>query len=452
VAHIRFGRTPSWLLIAVLALGVVPLASVPGAGPSARSAIAPAAADGALDLAVADPTTVGFSTERLTRLTGGMRRMVTDGRLAGIVTLAARHGKVVSFDAYGKKDIRKADAMEKDSIFRIYSMTKPITGVAMMMLYEEGKWRLDDPVSKFIPEFNGLKVHAGENADGTPKLDDARRSMTMRELMTHSAGLGYGLSTANPVDRMYRDARVLDSSVPLQQMIDGLAKLPLLAQPGTRWAYSIAVDVQGYLVEKLSGQKFDVFLKERIFDPLGMKDTAFYVPAAKLGRLARIHGDGKNGAIEPPSDEAPGGGVMADPTRPPLGPSGGGGLFSTAEDYLRFCQMLLDGGTFGGTRLLAPRTVEMMRTNHLQAESLKTYRAGQGFGLDFSVVMDAGEAGVSTPNGTYYWAGAAGTWFWIDPETDLAFVGMIQHRGSAVADVQGLSRNLTYQAIVDPGR
>jgi CubicO group peptidase (beta-lactamase class C family) len=450
VPHPRSAHASSWLLITVFAVGLAPW--VPGSRLSAEPPRAATAPDGARDLAVADPSTVGFSTERLTRLTDGMRKMVSDGRLAGIVTLVARHGKVVSFDAVGKQDVRKPDAMEKDSIFRIYSMTKPITGVAMMMLYEEGKWRLDDPVSKFIPEFRELKVHAGENPDGTPKLEDARRPMTMRELMTHSAGLGYGLSTANPVDRMYRDARVLDSGKPLQQMIDGLAKLPLLAQPGARWSYSIAVDVQGYLVEKLSGQKFDVFLKERIFDPLGMKDTSFHVPAAKLGRLARIHGDGKAGGLEPPSDAPPGGGVFADPTRPVLGPSGGGGLFSTAEDYLRFCQMMLDGGTFGGTRLLAPRTVEMMRTNHLQAEALRTYRPGQGFGLDFSVVMDAGQAGVPTPNGTYYWAGAAGTWFWIDPATDVVFIGMIQHRGSAVADVQGLSRNLTYQAIVEPSR
>lgn len=450
--HVRFTRNQSWRLVALLALGMVPLLSVPGAGTGARSGIVPAAPGVARDLAAVDPATVGVSADRLTRLTGGMRRMVTDGRLAGIVTLAARHGKVVSFEAYGRQDIRTAESMARDSIFRIYSMTKPITGVAMMMLFEEGKWRLDDPVSKFIPEFGRLRVYAGENADGTLRLEDQRRSMTMRELMTHSAGLGYGLTSANPVDRMYRDAKVLDSSASLQQMIDGLAKLPLLAQPGTRWAYSIAVDVQGYLVEKLSGRKFDVFLKERIFDPLGMKDTAFHVPSAKLGRVARIHGEGKNGTPDPPSDEAPGGGVFADPTRVPVGPSGGGGLFSTAEDYLRFCQMLLDGGTFGGTRLLAPRTVEMMRTNHLQAEPLRTYRPGQGFGLDFSIVMDAGEAGVATPNGTYYWAGAAGTWFWIDPETDLVFVGMIQHRGSAVADVQGLSRNLIYQAIVDPGR
>jgi len=451
VRHSRLEHlAPRLVLTAALALAFMLSGSVPGAITRGWSTAIAAAPRGARDLAPADPATVGFSTDRLARLTAGMRKMVTDNRLAGVVTLMARHGKVVSFDAFGKQDTRKPDPMAKDSIFRIYSMTKPITGVAMMLLYEEGKWRLDDPVSKYIPEFAGLKVHAGENADGTPKLGDLRRPMTMRELMTHSAGLGYGLTTTNPVDRMYREARVLDPTASLGEMVGRIGRLPLLAQPGTRWSYSIAVDVQGYIVEKVSGRPFDAFLKERIFDPLGMKDTAFYVPAAKLPRLAQLHAEATGGALEVAPDQQAG--LMADPTTPPPGPSGGGGLYSTAEDYLRLCQMLLDGGALNGTRLLAPRTVEMMRTNHLSAEALKTYRPGQGFGLDFSVVMDAGEAAVSTPNGTYSWAGAAGTWFWIDPATDLAFVGMIQHRGNAVADVQGFSRNLTYQAIVEPSR
>src|SRR5271165_2918762 len=229
------------------------------------------------DLPPATAESVGMSTERLRRLDGAMKRLVDDKQVAGLVMLVERHGKIVHFNAAGQLDVRKTDPMQKDSIFRIYSMTKPVTGVAMMMLYEEGKWQLNDPVSRYIPEFGRMKVYTGKNDDGTPKLEDAKRSMTMRELMTHTAGLGYVLSANNPVDKMIIDGNVLNAGAPLQAMIDGLAKIPLLAQPGTRWSYSIAVDVQGYLVEKFSGQSFADFARTRIFEPLGMKDTAFYV-------------------------------------------------------------------------------------------------------------------------------------------------------------------------------
>ena len=428
--------TTRLLLTVVLTALATPL-------PTLTAQHAAASSDRRTDLAAAPPESVGVSSERLKRLDAALKRLVDEGRLAGVVSLLARHGKIVHFSAAGKKDIRQPDALQKDSIFRIYSMTKPVTGVAMMMLYEEGKWRLEDPVSRYIPELSKLKVHAGENADGTPKLDDARRAMTMRELMTHTGGLAYGLGAANPVDRMYRETRVLDSSRPLQDMIDGLAKLPLLAQPGTRWSYSIAVDIQGYLVEKLSGQPFDEFLRARIFQPLGMKDTGFFVPKEKLARLALVHGEDPAGKLTAP-DESRG-----DPTVKPLGPSGGGGLFSTAEDYLRFCQMLLNGGQLNGTRLLSPRTVTMMRTNHVQPEPLKTMRPGTGWGMDFSVVMDAAAAGEPYSDGAYHWYGIAGTWFWIDPLADFTFIGMMQHSNlRSAGEVHGLSRNLVYQAIV----
>jgi len=401
------------------------------------------AAERVRDLVAAAPESVGVSSDRVRRIDAGVKKMVDEGQLAGVVTLLARHGKVVEFSAYGKKDIRGQAPVEKDSIFRIYSMTKPITGVAMMMLYEEGKWRLDDPVSRYIPEFSKLNVHAGDNPDGTPKLEDARRSMTMRELMTHTAGFGYVISNTNPVDRMYRQTGVLDSTKPLQNMIDGLAKLPLFAQPGTRWYYSIAVDVQGYLIEKFSGKTFDEYLRTKVFGPLGMKDTAFYVPAEKVGRLALVHSQDASGKLMPPDDS------RGNPTIVPKGPSGGGGLYSTASDYARFCEMLLGGGQLGGVRLIAPRTVEMMRTNHVMPEPLKTMRPGTGWGLDFSVVMDAALAGEPVSDGSFSWYGIAGTWFWIDPVRDLAFVGMIQHQGPAAADVRSVSRNLVYQALVD---
>ena len=396
------------------------------------------------DLAVVDPAEVGVDAKRLERLDAGMQAMVDDGALAGIVTMVARNGKVVFVDAVGAKNIETGEPITRDSIFRIYSMSKPITGVAMMMLYEEGKWRLNDRVSQYIPGFANLKVHVGENADGSPKLEDARRSMTMAELMSHAGGLAYGLGDRNAVDRIYREQRVLNADAPLQTMIDKLSAIPLLAQPGTRWYYSIGVDVPGYIVEQLSGMPFDQFLKQRIFQPLGMTDTAFYVPPEKLDRVALIHTMDDDGVLELA-------GAGETRTTPPAGPSGGGGLWGTADDYLRFTQMMLNEGELDGVRLLAPRSVALMRTNHLSAEALPTMRPGTGFGLDYAVVHNPAEAGEPYAEGSYYWGGAAGTWFWIDPVTDLTFVGMIQQmgRGTSVGDVQGRSRNLAYQAIVD---
>ncbi len=413
-----------------LAQGTHPASSATGAAKHVR------------DLAPVTAESVGMSTQRLGRLNAAMKRLVDDKQVAGLVTLVERHGKIVQFNAAGLLDVRKTDAMQKDSIFRIYSMTKPVTGVAMMMLYEEGKWQLNDPVSRYIPEFARMKVYTGKNDDGTPKLEDARRPMTMRELMTHTAGLGYVLSPINPVDKMIIDGNVLNAGAPLQTMIDGLAKIPLLAQPGTRWSYSIAADVQGYLIEKFSGQPFAEFARKRIFEPLGMKDTAFYVPKEKLARLAQVHrGSGSNLTVDT---------NRPDPAAIPLGPSGGGGLFSTAMDYARFCEMLLEGGQLNGVRLLAPRTVEMMRTNHVNPEPLKTMPPGTGWGMDFQIVTDAAAAGDSVSNGTFSWFGIAGTWFWIDPVTDLAFVGMVQHQSlGTTRAIHALSRSLVYQAIVE---
>ena len=394
------------------------------------------------DLATASPESVGISSERLRRIDAAMKSLVDQKRVAGLVTLLERHGKIVHFNAIGQLDARKPDPVQKDSIFRIYSMTKPVTGVAMMMLHEEGKWRLEDPISRHIPELARLKVYTGKNDDGTPKLEDARRAMTMRELMTHTGGLAYILNPNNPVDKMIIDANLLNSRAPLQAMIDGLGKMPLLAQPGTRWSYSIGVDVQGYLVEKFSGMPFADFLRTRLFEPLGMKDTAFYVPKEKLSRHALVHtGAGPALAVDP---------NRPDPTVVPVGPSGGGGLFSTASDYARFCEMLLQGGQFNGVRLLAPRTVEMMRTNHVNPDPLKTMAPGTGWGMDFQVVMDAAAAGDSVSTGTFSWFGIAGTWFWIDPVADLAFVGMVQHDSLATTRaIHGMSRSLVYQAVME---
>jgi len=434
-------RQTRLMVLALLALFVAPLAP----SPFAQSAHSTASAVGGTrvrDLAVATPESVGVSSERVHRIETAMKKLVDDKQVAGLVTLLERHGKIVAFNAVGQKDVRTAESVQKDSIFRIYSMTKPLTGLAMMMLYEEGKWRIDDPVARYIPEFAKMKVYTGKNEDGTPKLEDAKRSMTMRELMTHTAGLGYVLSANNPVDKMIIDGNVLNSAAPLKNMIDGLAKLPLLAQPGTRWSYSIGVDVQGYLVEKFSGMPFADFLRTRVFEPLGMKDTAFYLPKEKLSRLALVHNGSPNGLVV---DEN-----RPDPTVVPLGPSGGGGLFSTAMDYARFCEMMLGGGQLYGVRIIAPRTVEMMRTNYVNPDALKTMQPGTGWGMDFQIVMDAAAAGDSVPNGTYSWFGIAGTWFWIDPVDDLAFVGMVQHVNlGTTRGIHGLSHSLVYQSIMN---
>ena len=434
-------RNHPWRYVPVLVmlLGLIGVVSTLSVEP----VVAERSRSSAADLETVDPSAVGLSVERLARLDAGMQRMVDEGKLAGIVTLLARHGKLVFADVVGHQDVSASVPMARDSIFRIYSMTKPITGVALMMLYEEGQFRLHDPVSKFIPEFANLQVHVGNTADGAPKLEDANRSMTMAELMSHGGGLAYGLGTTTHADRLYREQRILNADASLQTMIDKLSNVPLLAQPGTRWYYSIGVDVQGYLVEQLSGQPFADFLQTRIFDPLGMVDTAFYVPPEKLDRVAVIYGADENSHLE----EADMGRTR---TEMPAGPSGGGGLWGTADDYLRFTQMLLNGGELDGIRLLAPRTVEMMRTNHLSAEALPTMRPGTGFGFDFAVVHDPNAAGEPYAKGSYFWGGAAGTWFWIDPATDLTFVGMIQHLGASVQEVQGISRNLVYQAVVAP--
>jgi CubicO group peptidase (beta-lactamase class C family) len=432
------------IVIAFAAIGIVSLTLTSFAQrplPVTTGATKVAEAHGR-NLAAASPESVGISSERLHRLDAAMKRLVDDKQVAALVTLVERHGKVVDYNAVGKLDVRKPDPVQKDSIFRIYSMSKPVTGVAMMMLYEEGKWQLNDPVSRYIPEFAQLKVYTGKNDDGSPKLEDAKRSMTMRELMTHTGGLGYVLSANNPVDKMIIDGKVLNSEAPLQNMIDALAKIPLLAQPGTRWSYSIGVDVQGYLVEKFSGQPFADFLRTRVFEPLGMKDTAFYVPKEKLSRFALVHtGSGANLTVDT---------NRPDPAVVPLGPSGGGGLFSTAMDYARFCEMLLQGGQFNGVRLLAPRTVEMMRTNFVNPDQLKTMPPGTGWGMDFQVVTDAAAAGEPVSTGTFRWFGIAGTWFWIDPVKDLAFVGMVQHQSlGTTIPIQALSRSLVYQAMME---
>jgi CubicO group peptidase (beta-lactamase class C family) len=405
-----------------------------------------------LPLPEAKPETVGFSVDRLKRLDDGMQAMIDGKQLAGIVTMVARHGKLIHQKAYGLQDIAAARQMQRDSIFRIYSMTKPITGVAMMILYEEGKWKPSDPISKFIPEFADLKVYDGAEADGKMKLAAPAHAPTMGELMSHTAGFTYGVFGNTQVDKLYQELKPLQAGS-LNEFIGRLAKIPLLYQPGEAWVYSVSVDIQGYLIEKLSGKSLPDFMRERIFLPLGMKDTAFLVPEEKLGRLATVYTSSEKSSeltAMPPD---------ANVSKLPGCPSGGGGLYSTAGDYLRFAQMLLNGGEFNGVRILSPSTIDLMRGNHLP-QSLMTgkfgigfyyMKPGLGFGYDFAVFEDPIKAGSTVGKGSYLWDGAAGTWFWIDPTNDLVFVGMIQRMMTApnTPNIEDLSRSLLYQALVD---
>jgi CubicO group peptidase (beta-lactamase class C family) len=390
------------------------------------------------DLPLAPPESVGFSSSGLKAYEQALRALVDEQRLAGFTTLVSRRGKVVAFDAYGYKDVAAKTAVTKDTIFRIASMTKPIVGVAMMMLWEEGKWKLDDPVAKHIPQFKTLQVKTESGA-----LAAQAHPMTMRELMSHTAGFD--------VSRGYQDANLNDGD--LQGMIDKLAKLPLAAQPGSDWRYGPSVDVQGYVVEKLSGQTLDQFLSKRIFEPLKMKDTGFWVDAAKVDRVTRIHTYGADKKIVLAPEGA------RDPSRKPRFLSGSGGLLSTTEDYWRFAQMLLNGGQSEGTRLLKASTVELMRANVLnegvQVDLYGPKEAGIGFGLDFAIVLDPAKANTPRGKNTFYWGGAFGTWFWIDPTNDVIVIGMIQNVSGSVPTgdtppVRTISPKLVYAALAAP--
>lgn len=410
----------------------------------------------ASDITVVKPETVGFSSERLERLHALMQRTVDDKQVAGIVTILSRHGKVVDYRTYGYRNLAAKAPMTKDVIFRDFSMTKPVTGVAMMILYEEGKWLPSDPIAKYIPEFANLKVYEGTDANGKMILADPDHPPTMRELMSHTAGFTYGFFGDTPVDRMYKDVHVLDSKN-LQEFINRLAMLPLMYQPGQRWNYSVSMDIEGYIVEKLSGEPLPAFMREHIFTPLGMKDAGFYVPADKRGRFSAVYSTGPNGELVVASTGPAGRG--SDYATEPEMASGGGGLVSTAEDYYRFAQMLENGGELNGVRILAPATVKLMSSNHLPPSlltgefgiGLQVMRPGLGYGYNCAVEFDPQEANLPDGKGTFYWDGAAGTWFWIDPTNDVVFVGMIQRMlGPASPNLEFQSRSLVYQALIDP--
>ena len=380
------------------------------------------------DLAVADAQEAGMSAERLDRITAVTQRYVDEKKLAGAITLVARQGKIVHFEAVGQRGADDDRPLTKDALFRIFSMTKPITGVAAMMLYEEGKFQLSDPVAKFVPELADLNVLVeGE-------LVPAENTMTMLHLLTHTGGLSYGFNpVGDPVDKKYGEADIW-ASQDLDDFAQRIGALPLAFEPGERWHYSVAVDITGLVVQRLSGQPFDVFLKERMFDPLGMTDTFFNVPADKMERFLPNHAwDPDQQKLVQQQEE-----TFVAYTDQTLF-SGGGGLVSSTMDYLRFCEMVRRGGELDGVRLLSPKTVDFMTANHLGAaiagggsgeQPFGSEARGFGFGLGWGVITDPVAARVLGSAGEYNWGGAAGTVFWIDPVEDMVVIGMIQLMGS----------------------
>ena len=395
------------------------------------------------------PETEGFSSERLARIGVRMGAHVQEELLPGATTLIARRGRIVHLETVGWADVAQRRPLSVDTIVRIYSMTKPITVVAALMLWEEAGFLLDDPIGDYLPELAGMQVLRGMEGS-VPLLEPPRGTITIRHLMTHTSGMTYGYfgPEDEPGERLYAEAELLRPHQTLAQMVTALGRLPLLFEPGTRWQYSVSIDVLGRLVEVLSGQTLDAFVRERILLPLGMTDSGFCAPAAAAGRLAALYGPARDGGITP--IDAPCG---RDFTRLEPLHSGGGGMVSTILDYARFAQMLLNRGELDGTRLLAPRTVALMASNHLPPET-GPYgdppHAGHGFGLGVRVLRDPGLAGQLDGAGSFGWSGLASTDFWVDPANDIAGVFLTQFVPAPGVGVPATLqfRNLAYQAMI----
>ena len=381
------------------------------------------------------PEDVGMSTSRLERIAPVMQRWVDDGKIPFVLTMIAREGRLVHFEKYGMQDIATAKPVEFDTIFRIYSMTKPITSIAVMMLYEEGHFQLGTPVSELIPAFKDMQVYT----EGGEAIVDAEREMTIKHLLTHTSGLIYGGDWEHPINERYRAADFYGGD--LAHMAQEIGDIPLLHHPGDGWNYGMSTDVLGYLVEVVSGMPFEEFLKTRILNPLGMHDTAFSVPDEKADRYATLYEPTEDGGIQV-LENAP---VSSGPLS--FHHSGGAGLLSTAADYLRFCQMLLNDGELDGVRLLGTKTVELIRMNHISDDWQPLERTGCGFGLGFAVVTNVADTNSLGSEGTYSWGGLASTTFWIDPVEDLIGILMTQLIGDSPFHAQ--FRVLTYQAITD---
>jgi CubicO group peptidase (beta-lactamase class C family) len=415
----------------------------------------------------ASPESTGMSKAALERIDDHLKRRYLDaGRFPGTQLLVYRRGKMVHSAVQGFADLERKAPVKDDTIFRIYSMTKPITSVAFMMLVEEGRVTLDEPVHKYIPEWKNLGVF---QAGTTPAFltKAPTRPMQIVDLLRHTSGLTYGFQQRGNVDAAYREKNIgeIIEGGTLQSMIDELAKTPLEFSPGEAWNYSVSADVIGYLIGKISGMPFEQFLKERIFDPLGMVDTDFFVPADKAHRFAACYNADPGGLMSFHTVEKKGGLTLQDDpttssflTRPSF-ISGGGGLCSTAADYLTFCRALLNGGELGGVRLIGPKTLALMTTNHLpggrdlpeMSRSMfaeATYN-GIGFGLGFSVTMDPAKTLIPGSAGEYAWGGAATTSFWIDPAEELIAIFMTQVLPSSAYPVRRELRTMVYAAISD---
>ncbi|HEX3792696.1 MAG TPA: serine hydrolase domain-containing protein [Pseudonocardiaceae bacterium] len=395
-----------------------------------------------------------MSTQGLGNVTRLVQGYVDDQKYAGAISLVARHDQVVHFETYGNRDVERGKPVTPDTIFRIFSMTKPVASIGLMKLYEEGRFQLNDPVSDYIPEFADLKVFAGGTADDHEVRDPAR-PMTVRDLLMHTSGLG-NFAGKNPIGELYRRAglRGSDSEGTLADQVTKLARIPLLVDPGSRWIYGISTDLVGYLCEVLSGQRFDQYLRERILDPLGMVDTDFTVPADKVERLAANYGR---------QDGSPHYRLIDDPatspyTRPSSYLSGSGGLVSTISDYLRFTRMLARGGELDGVRVLGSRTLRFMTANHLpNGQDLATMarnggesqREGHGFGLGFGVLLDQTVAQTIGTAGEFFWGGAASTAFFVNPTEDLIMIFLTQLRPSASYPIRRQLRAAVYSSITD---
>jgi CubicO group peptidase (beta-lactamase class C family) len=394
---------------------------------------------------ITQPEAVGFSSERLKRITAGMQAYIDRLELAGTVTAVMRCGKLVYLNCTGMAVLEKGLPMQPDTLFRIYSMTKPITSAAVLMLFEEGRLRLTDPVSRFIPAFD-RKLKVAVQPDAGPDWTDAVRQITIRDLLTHTAGLSYGFDEESYLDGLYRkhvwERLNQNPEIAPPDLMDIIAGLPLAHQPGSAFRYSMATDVLGYLVSLVAEMPFGDFLQTRILDPLEMVDTCFCIPEGKRSQLAEVYNPTKNGGLE-----------RIDPPNEPFffNPcsfqSGGGGLVSTVSDYLRFAQMLLNKGELNGQRLLGRKAIELMTLNHLPSGVHPFDDPASGFGLGVSVVLDAASTQNLGSIGRYGWSGAASTNFWIDPQEQL--IGLFLTQRSVETTAVDDFRNLVYQALID---
>jgi len=412
-------------------------------------------AAGAAGLKPGRPESVGFSRHRLERITTAMRGYVDRGELAGAVTLVARDGRIVYEGAVGMQDREKGVPMRSATIFRLASMSKPVTSVAAMILYEEGQFLLNDPVARFLPAFRGARVLKPGSDPARPETEPAARPITVRDLLTHRSGLVYDVFDSGPVGDAYRRAQVTSGlpAVPetLAEVIDRLAAQPLAAQPGREWLYGMSTDTLGRLVEVASGKPLDVFMRERIFEPLRMADTGFVVPEAKWERFAAQYTLAEGGGIRPMRDPERFGLIEMSPWAAYREPRkyfpGGAGLVSTAGDYARFCQMLLNGGELDGKRILSRKSVELMTVSHT-SDLARGLAQGSAFGLGFGIVRDLGATEIAGSPGAFSWGGIYGTRFWVDPQERLVAVILAQQYPSRVSYGQAFQA-LTYQALVD---